>query len=242
MMPNARVFSPSIHEPARMVERYLPESSFDVVYQVYNNLANVQAIANNLRTFAMIANNSQNISQVKEYLTEIQNVAEELEFLVNLSDNIDYLKSIEPDLNKIVVDIKDIKSDYDAFLNKANSLEEDIRKTALQVMNSLGEYFKKSCENFSKLVEEKQTKLEELAKKVHNDLDEISDSIVESYNLKNELNDLRCYILYSNAYVAVQDYKYLPNSETKARALNAIVLSESYGNDESVNRLRMNEA
>ena len=46
MMPNARVFSPSIHEPARMVERYLPESSFDVVYQVYNNLANVQAIAN----------------------------------------------------------------------------------------------------------------------------------------------------------------------------------------------------
>lgn len=241
-MINTRMCSSNVHEPVRMVERYLPSSSFDVVYQVYCNLAYIQAIANNLRTFSNIANSSQDIAQVNEYLEEIQNVADKLDNLIRLSDNIDYLNSIEPDLNKLVTDIKEIKTDYDLFNSKVYSLEEEIRKTSLQVMHSLEVHFKNACETFSKLVEEKEAGLRELATKVHNDLDEISDSIVESYNMKKELETYRCYILHTNAYVAVQDYKQFPSSSTKARALETIAMSEAIGNDETVNRLRMKEA
>lgn len=242
MMVNTRVFSQNIHEPARMVERYLPESSFDVVYQVYSNLANIQAIANNLRTFGAVANSTQDIARVNQYLVEIQNVADRLDNLVQLSDNVDYLKSIEPDLNKVVSDIKEIKTDYDLFNSKVYTLEEEIRKTSLQVMHSLEIHFKNSCETFSKLVEEKEAGLRDLATKVHNDLDEIADSITESYNMKKELETYRCYILHTNAYVAVQDYKSFPDSSTKAKALDAIARSEAIGNDETINRLRIKEA
>lgn len=231
-----------LNNPTRLVEHYFPQSSFDVVYQVYNNLANIQAITNNLRTFVNIAHSAQDIARVKEYLTEIQTVADKLDNLVQLSDNIDFLKSIEPDLNKVVSDIKEIKTDYDAFNSKVYSLEEDIRKTSLQVMHSLDVHFKNASEAFCKLVAEKEASLNALATKVHNDLDEIADSIVESYNMKKELETYRCYILHTNAYVAVQDYKYFPDSSTKARALETIAMSEAIGNDETVNRLRMNEA
>lgn len=229
-MLSTRVFSQNIHEPARMVERYLPESSFDVVYQVYRNLDNIQTITNNLRTFSSVANSTQDIARINQYLTEIQKLANKLDSLVRLSDNADYLKSIEPNLTKLVEDIKEIKTDYKAFIDKVYSLEEGIRKVSLQAK-----------EDFSKHVQERETDLRHLANKVHNDLEEISDSILESYNMKKELETYRCYILHTNAYVAVQDYKTSPSSTTKDRALKTIAMSEAIGNDESVNRLRMQE-
>lgn len=241
-MISTRVFSQNIHEPARMVERYLPESSFDVVYQVYNNLANIKAIADNLRTFASVSSNAQNIAQVKEHLIGIQAVADKLDSLVQLADSVDYLKTVEPDLNKLVSDIRDIKADYDLFNRSVYSLEESIKKLSLHAIATLNEHLKKTKEEFSKVIEERESVLKELTKKVHNDLDEISDAIVESYNMKQELQTYRCYILRNNAYVAVQDYKHSPDSKTKARALKAIAMSEEVGNDESINKLRMSEA
>ena len=74
-MENTKVFYSNIHEPARMVERYLPEASFDVVYQVYSNLTSINTLVQHLADIKYIGSVVNNISDINPYLQDLLKVA-----------------------------------------------------------------------------------------------------------------------------------------------------------------------
>ena len=242
-MENTKVFYSNIHEPARMVERYLPEASFDVVYQVYSNLTSINTLVQHLADIKYISSIVNNISDINPYLQDLLKVAQNLNHIVSVDNNMDFLKQLAPRVSEFKEEVTKLNNRIDLFEGNV----EEFKKEFLLKINSITNLYKAYEQSLEEFKQNAKASIDTHVKQYLETLDSLLKPTKDWYEQLNKLMpEIQLYLAKQAEYdkrlshveasTAVQLWfcTQCPNDLREAERL--IELSEKLGNDETKNK------
>lgn len=233
--------------PSHLVTRQFTPHNFDVVLQVYNNLHCLQHLTKNLNVLLQLSNSQYRLEELEKYLGEVLNVSDNLRNIVELNNNIPLLQDIAPRINTFantLVDVQGKLNHFDDKFDKAigvvNSSIKALEDLYVQYEKGLqciiAEYKEILCEDYTKYRED-LLNIAEFTKKLFTEFDSLMPLVRKAAQTQAD-NHLLLMHLKTSDMVTTALFTGL-ESDAKL-ALKQIKLSEKDGNDESLNRARLN--
>lgn len=242
-MANTRLYTSNIHEPAQMVERYLPDASFDVVYQVYSNLNVINTLVKHLANIEQIGSAVNSINSINPYLQDLLKIAQNLNHIVSIETNMDFLKQLAPRVSEFKEDVTKLNDRIKLFEGNV----EEFNKDFLDKLNSITNLFKTYEQSLEEFKRNAKADMDAHGKQYIQQLDSLLKPTKEWYEQLNKLlPEVQLYLGKQSEYdkrlghieasTAVQLWvcTQCPNDLNEAEKL--IELSEKLGNDESKNK------
>ena len=237
----------NLNEPNQLVAHQFTPDAFSMVQQVYFHLGTLKHIAENLRTVDTVGREMYKLEGLNQYLGDIVRVSDALNAIVSIQRNLPVISELAPRIEHFVCQLDDIQERINrhevsfkeamAAINCNVKLLEDMYIQYECGLSRLIEEYKASlCEDYTKykrdLVEYSETVRKEHAAFIHG-MNVLKDAIQVQDENKLLLEHLK-------ASDAVTNALFLGSEEASAKALKQIKESEKWGNNEDVNRQRLN--
>ena len=232
--------------PTRMVEHYFPQSSFDVVNQVHFNLGLLQTLAQNLPTLQGLGNNVLAIQGIQKYLGDIVAVAQNLNNIVTVHNELPLVQDLAPRLTQFTNEMACVNNKLEFF--------ETNYKDVLALLDSKVKYLEDLYVQYEcglkSIIEEQMVQLTITGNGYVNQLSQMVEEVAEwkTYidanipKVKEFIEGQEAFnirLVHLEASDAVNLWLVTKSEEDFTKALKAIKYSESFGNDESGNRIRL---
>lgn len=234
------------NHPTRMVEHYFPHNAFDVVQQVHFNLGLLHQINQNLPMLNQLGNSTLHLNGIHQYLGDIVNVAMDLNNIVTLNSNLPLVQDLAPRISSFAKEME--------CLNKQIQLKETKHEEAIGLINSkikliedlyvqyecgLKHILEEQMQNLTCKGNELINKLEVLVQEATERSVETSQYIPMIKQYVDQANDLNARMLHLEASDAVTVAIFTKEESDFTLAKKAIKKSEGVGNDERVNKQRL---
>lgn len=230
-----------------LVDNHFNPDSFAVVQQVHFNLRWLKSLYDNLPLLNTLGSNTLHLENLSSYIGDIHNISHNLRELVELNDHIPLLKDIAPRVCEFADKLKGIENQlisqelqFKEVLGLMESNTKHLEDLYCQYESSLSYLISNAKREISELTTESKNTLSCLvqqAENLHNDLLTAMPFVNEA--VKNQqANKLLLEHLKASDLVTIALFTGLDEDSNKA--LKQIKESEKYGNDESVNRKRLN--
>ena len=226
--------------------QFRPES-FDVVLSVYHNLNMLNALYKNFQVLNQLSQNLYKVEHLDSYLGDIINVSDNLRHIVELNDNIPLLQDIAPRIQQFTCTLADIQNKLDLFdckftevlgLMESNTKQlEDMYVQYEKGLHLLLAEFKENlCADYQGYKSDLLGCYEE-TKRLHHEMVLAMPTINTAVQ---EQNDNKLTIEHLKASDLVTTALFTDLEEDAQAALKQIKQSEKWGNDETINRKRLN--
>ena len=226
--------------------QFRPES-FDVVLSVYHNLNMLNALYKNFQVLNQLSQNLYKVEHLDSYLGDIINVSDNLRHIVEFNDNIPLLQDIAPRIQQFTCTLTDIQNKLDLFdckftevlgLMESNTKQlEDMYVQYEKGLHLLLAEFKENlCADYQGYKSDLLGCYEE-TKRLHHEMVLAMPTINTAVQ---EQNDNKLTIEHLKASDLVTTALFTGLEEDAQAALKQIKQSEKWGNDETLNRKRLN--
>lgn len=231
----------------QLVQHQLGAGGFEVVRTIYDNIQWLNQLFNELPSLNQLSNNLFVVKGLETYLGDIVNVAENLRIITNLNSNLPLVNELAPRIDKFANELEEVNcriKQQDVDVKELTSLVqssiknfEDLYANHVTSLNDIMSKVKKDlCQDFETYKLEINTEKE----KVLSMYREVSELLpVFKRTIENQ-QATELLLLHLKASDTVTIAQFTQNEKDCNAALKAIKLSESYGNDECLNRLRLN--
>lgn len=236
-----------MHNTNQLVHNQLGLQSFEVVRNIYDNLDWLYQIHSELNKLSVIFNNLPYLNNSLHLLEDIKIIRNNISNVVEVSRNLNFLRDFLPVL-------QNFKKDVDTLIDKCEQNRLTLTNFELRYQNIETELTRLN----TRLVTELKVNLEEYLLNTKNEFNEILCKVIkekeEVENLYKQIkkfvpfyeqtvknqNDINKELAHLSASNAVSDALFLKDEHSKKRALNYIKASEALGNNEVVNREKLN--
>lgn len=235
-----------LNNPTRLVEHYFPQSSFDIVNQVHYNLGLLQTLAQHLPTLQGLGNNMLAIEGIQKYLGDIIAVAQNLNNIVTVHNELPLVQDLAPRLTQFTNEMACVNNKLEFF--------ETNYKDVLALLNSKVKYLEDLYVQYEcglkSIIEEQMAQLTIAGNGYVNRLSQMVEEVAEwkiyidanipkvkQFIEGQEAFNIR--LVHLEASDAVNLWLVTKSEEDFKKALKAIKYSESFGNDETGNRIRL---
>lgn len=229
------------HSMHGVIDQHITPNAFNEIVTINQNARWLYALYENIGIFQQLLplKDNQDIVRLISKLKDLEKLSTNLQSVLSVNDSLAYLHTVEPLLTDISSSVKEIKKDYDDFTAKKHALIETLKQFKEDAVFSLKDETQTLQKGLCEYVERVTNDFNSKHEKVKQQLATIEDAVRTEHIMKQELDTMRCYIAKSYANACVDDWEHMPNSQTKAIAIGAVEKSESLGNSETVNRLRL---
>ncbi len=237
----------NLNEPNQLVSHQFTPDAFSMVQQVYFHLGTLKHIAENLRTVDTVGREMYKLDGLNQYLGDIVRVSDALNAIVSIQRNLPVISELAPRIEHFVCQLDDIQEK----INRHEvSFKEAMATINCNVKLLEDMYIQYEC-GLTRLIEEYKANLCEDYTKYKNDLVEYSKAMQQQHAefkhgmrvLKEAVqvqDETKLLLEHLKASDAVTDALFLGSEEASAKALKQIKESEKWGNNEDVNRQRLN--
>lgn len=237
----------NLNEPNQLVSHQFTPDAFSMVQQVYFHLGTLKFIVDNLRTIDTVGREMYKLDGLSKYLGDIVRVSEALNSIVSIQSNLPVISELAPRIEDFVCQLDDIEEkinrhelsfkDAMAMINcNVKQLEDMYIQYECGLTRLIEEYKASLCEDYTKykndIVEYSQTVYNKHAEFLHG-----IGVLREAVKVQDETKLLLEHLKASDA---VTEALFLGSEESSAKALKQIKESEKWGNNEDVNRQRLN--
>lgn len=235
-----------VHNTHRMCEAQLGQSGFDVVRHVHDNMRWLYDLYTKIGTLAENSNAVATFSLIQPYLGEIEMVSKSLSDIISLNKSLPLVTDLAPRIQAFTSQLEEFndkasinKEEIDCLISEGKSI---LSKT-VQFQNELSSLFDaevaKGIASIRQAVydEKVDVKLEEMGEIERR----IEEKLLLVQNIIERNEDSINLLVHLQASDAVLTYVYTKTEDALEVAKKAIQESESYGNNESVNRKRLSE-
>lgn len=235
-----------LNNSTRLVEHYFPQSSFDIVNQVHYNLGLLQTLAHHIPTFKSLSDNVLAIEGIQKYLGDIVAVAQNLNNIVTVHNELPLVQDLAPRLTQFANEIACVNNKLEFF--------ETNYKDVLALLDSKVKYLEDLYVQYEcglkSIIEEQMAQLTIAGNGYVNRLSQMVEEVAEwkiyidanipkvkQFIKGQEAFNIR--LVHLEASDAVNLWLVTKSEEDFTKALKAIKYSESFGNDETGNRIRI---
>nr|DAX35534.1 MAG TPA: hypothetical protein [Caudoviricetes sp.] len=235
-----------LNNSTRLVEHYFPQSSFDIVNQVHYNLGLLQTLAHHIPTFKGLSDNVLAIEGIQKYLGDIVAVAQNLNNIVTVHNELPLVQDLAPRLTQFANEMACVNNKLEFF--------ETNYKDVLALLDSKVKYLEDLYVQYEcglkSIIEEQMAQLTIAGNGYVNRLSQMVEEVAEwkiyidanipkvkQFIEGQEAFNIR--LVHLEASDAVNLWLVTKSEEDFTKALKAIKYSESFGNDETGNRIRI---
>lgn len=230
-----------------LVDNHFNPDSFAIVQQVHFNLKWLKSLYDNLPLFNTLGSSTVHLENLSSYIGDINNISNNLRKLIELNNHIPLLKDIAPRVCEFADKLKGIQNQltsqelqFKEVLGLMESNTKYLEDLYCQYENSLSYLIENAKREICELTEESKNKLLELIPQIevlHNDLITAMPFVNKAFKIQEENNMLLEHLKASDL---VTTALFTGLEEDSKKALKQIKKSEEYGNNECVNRKRLN--
>ena len=235
-----------LNNPARLVEHYFPQSSFDVIQQVHFNLGLLNTLAKQMPTINAVGASIIELQGIQKYLGDIISVAQNLNNIVIVHNELPFVQELAPRLTEFKRILENIECEIEYF--KSNH-QEYLGELASKIKYIEDLYVQYEC-GLKNIICEHENRISEQA----------NNYIAQLQCMVDEVAEWQSYVTSNVALLtqAVEDYKQLSPRLVHLEASDAVTLamftqeqsdiekalklikeSEKWGNKETINRARL---
>lgn len=237
----------NLNEPNQLVSHQFTPDAFSTVQQVYFHLGTLKFIAENLRTVDTVGREMYKLEGLSKYLGDIVRVSEALNSIVSIQSNLPVISELAPRIEDFVCQLDDIE---EKIRHHEVSFKDAMAMINCNVKQLEDMYIQYEC-GLTRLIEEYKASLCEDYTRYKNDIVEYSESMQKQHaEFEHGMRVLRdavkvqdenkLLLEHLKASDAVTNALFLGSEEASAKALKQIKESEKWGNNENVNRQRLN--
>lgn len=239
--------SHSLNEPNQLVSNQFTTDSFSMVQQVYFHLGTLKYLADNIPTINTVGSEMYKLEGIQRYLGDIIAVAHTLNDIVNIQKELPVLKDLAPRITDFSTQLSDIecklqqhKVSFEEAMGAINSNVKMLEDMYIQYECGLSRLIEEYKANLCSDYEQYKSELSLLAQSMQKQYSEFNQGInvlKEAVQTQNETKQLLEHLKTSDLVFTAL----LVGSEKASKeALKQIKQSEKWGNDESINRERLN--
>lgn len=234
--------------PSHLANHHFNPDSFHIIQKVAYHLEHLCLIHKYLPELDQLGSNMFAVQNLQHYLGDIRKVSEELHTVTSLNYNLPLIKELEPRVQQFKEILEVVESKLDNFelqrdkiLTQMNTnvklLEDMYIQYEQQLQCLLAQYKNELCEVHSEHKKEYQQmfdSMQEIYTQVKNAMPTINRAVKDQNNNEKLLAHLRA----TDAVTLAQFDKEEPSIK---EAMKSIKASEKLGNDEQINRARLNK-
>lgn len=231
----------------QLVTHQLGASGFEVVRTIYDNIQWLNHLFNNLGSLQQVENQLYVLKGLETYLGDIVNVSQHLRTIIDLHRDLPLVNELAPRINKFTSELEEVNCKLSKQDGKVNELTGLVQSS----LKSFNDLYANHVNSFNEFTSNIQNELRSDYQEFKKDLciertqaiklyDEIKDFIPILNSAIDNQNRTTKLLVHLNASDIVTLAIHTKNEVDYASALKAIKESESYGNNEDLNRSRLN--
>ena len=235
-----------VHNTHRMCEAQLGQSGFDVVRHVHDNMRWLYDLYSKMGTLAENSNAAASLSVIQPYLGEIEMVSKSLNDILTLNKSLPLVADLAPRIQAFTSQLEEFndkasinKEEIDCLISEGKSILSKTEHLQQKLSGLFDAEVAKGIATIQQAVYDQKVdkKLEEMSEIEQR----IEERLLLVQNIIERNEDSINLLVHLQASDAVLTYVYVKSEQALEIAKKAIQESESYGNDESVNRKRLSE-
>lgn len=237
----------NMNHPSQLVHNHFHPDAFAVVQRVHSNLNLLRTLYDKLPLFDSLGSNYLSIEGISKYLVDIGNVSSNLNTLVQLSDSIPLLKDIAPRVEQFVELQQGIANKLDAHecnfrevLGLMESNTKHLEDLFVQYECSLRQVIEEAKLELCQFSLEQTKQSKKYLEQVQCMYEDFRISMITINKAVQEQNENKLLLEHLKTSDLVTTAVFTGIENDYEIALKQIKTSEKWGNNESINRRRLN--
>lgn len=237
----------NMNHPSQLVHHQFQPDAFAVVQAVHCNLGLLKSLYDKLPMFSSLGSNYLSLEGVSKYIADIAGVSSNLNTLVQLNDNVRFLKDIAPRVEQFVEIQTSIKNllevhecNFKEVLGLMESNTKHLEDLFVQYECSLRTILDEAKLELCQFSAEQTKESKEYFEQVQSMYEDFRNAMVTINQAVKEQNDNKLLLEHLKTSDMVTTAIFTGIESDYRNALKQIKESEKWGNDESINRQRLN--
>lgn len=231
----------------QLVTHQLGASGFEVVRTIYDNIQWLNHLFNNIGSLRQVESQLYVLKGLETYLGDIVNVSHNLRAIVNLHNDLPLVNELAPRINQFASELEEVN----CRLRRQDGKVEELTGLVQSSLKSFNDLYSQHVTSFNEFTSNIKNSLQEdyvsfkrdllldkgEATKLYNEIKDFIPTLNLAIKTQNQTNKL---LVHLNASDIVTLALFTNQEVDYKSALQAIKDSESYGNNEDLNRRRLN--
>lgn len=234
--------------PSHLVNHHFTPDSFHIIQRVSNHLEHLMLICKHLPELDNLGSNMFTVTHIQDYLSDIRKVSDELHNITSLHYHLPLIKELEPRVTQFSSILQTVEDKLETFelqrdeiLGSMNSNVKLLEDMYIQYESSLqcllAQYKDELCQVHSEHKQEYMQMFESM-QSIYTQVKNAMLTINRAVKEQNANEKLLAHLKATDAVTLAQfDKEELSIKE----AMKCIKASEKLGNDEKINRARLNK-